>query len=345
MESRAAAMASLLRLQDTRGFDAPAFAMLAGNPNVEVRALLARVMAGTADGRVAVPLERLGKDRSPAVRAAAAEAIGRLLARPPGIGDARVARQLEPALARLLTDPDAGVREAGAWAVGAAGRVKAGKILIKALGGEQRPKVRAAILVELWRTQGAAWVPAAVAALGDADAGVRFAAAWSLARRATPECAGALQRAALDADPLVRIAALSAAKRGRAGDLATAALASAGHGDVRVRIAAFEALQAVFDAPGAPALPETLIRQLESTIADPDLRRSHERTAAIRLAGVAGCAVSERRTLVTTGRGWERAEAIRSLGQHPSTLDALDDDLRRAGDFEVRAAAIAGSAR
>lgn len=343
--SRVDALAALLRLQDIRGFDAPAFATLAGNPDDGVRTLLARVLAGTADGRVAPLLGHLARDRSPAVRAAAAEAIGRLLARPPGIGDDKAVRKLEKALAQMMADSDAAVVAAAAWGIGSAGGATSGKVLIKALGREQRLEVRAAILAELWRTQGTAWVPAAATALGDADAGVRFAAAWSLARRAKPECAGELQRAALDSDPLVRVAALSAARRGRAGDLAAAALAGTGHGDVRVRIAAFDALQAAFDAPGAPTLPETVIRQIETTIADADIRNRHERVAAIRLAAVAGCAVSKRLTLVATGQGWVRAEAIRSLGRHPSTLGALGDDLRRASDPEVRAAAIAGSAR
>jgi HEAT repeat protein/lysophospholipase L1-like esterase len=236
----------------------------------------ARAAAAWALGRdrkeaVALLAERLAKDESARVRAAAARSLGALgtKARPAvgalsgALGDPSEAVRYEAAqawtrvgpepsdvaaLSAALTRPDPYVRGFAAWALGnlegAAG--EAVPALVAALNEDDTATVVAAALARIGPGAAQA-VPALVASLKDADAGRRWRSARALGRIG-PAAAGAvgdLEAALADPNEAVRVHAARALGRiGPAARPAAAALQRAtGDPDPSVRQEARGALE------------------------------------------------------------------------------------------------------
>ena len=206
--SSADARAAVLALADARRWDGEQLPRLAAHADPAVRAATAATLGHLANPDGIALLGRLAGDREPGVRAAAAAAAGRLAADLGGGGT-----PLATTLEKLLGDGDAAVRRAAAWAFARSGLAGWDGALQRRLAAESDRSVRAACLQELWRAEGSAWLEAASAALADGDAGIRLAAAWSLARRGGDQAAAALARVARDSDPAVRVVVLGGASR------------------------------------------------------------------------------------------------------------------------------------
>jgi cyclophilin family peptidyl-prolyl cis-trans isomerase/HEAT repeat protein len=344
--SPADAKARLLALEDARRLDAPALNALVAHDSPGIRARTARALAATADPRAAGLLARLGKDRDPSVRAAAAEGAGRLAGRVPGVNDAAAIKKVEALLRRLLGDPDAQVRAAAAWGLGASGLAGGEAALLGRFASERDPGVRAAILQELWRTKGARWAAVATAALADGEPRVRLAAAWSLSRSGSKDAVEGLVRAARDGEPTVRLVALDGIRRGAFAEGWDAALAGIRDSDERVRVAALLALVPLAEARTNDPVPASLGAALAPLLRDSDPRTVHRRVAGVRLAGAARCCREDLVAVVGAGERWVSGEALEALARSgapeasalvESWLDRDDDEARVAG---VRAVAL-----
>lgn len=336
----AEARARVLALADARRWDAAAAAVLGRVPDPGVRAAVARWCGALARPEAAEVLARLAADPAPAVRAAAVEAAGRLAASLPAAGTARPL--LAGTVRTALGDADPAVRRAAAWAVGA-GPGELGRELAGRLGAEPDPAVRAAILVELWRVEGDGWEPAAVAALGAADAGERAAAAWSLGRGRRLASLPALRRAASDADAAVRAAALEAGRRIDAAAFSGVFAAALADGDPRVRIAALAGLETA----GSTAAPDPeATAALARAVADPAFAKVHERVAAVRAAGAIGCCTTQLLAAVAAGEPWVVGEALQAVArQGRGEAGALVATWAGAGEEARREAAVRAAAR
>jgi len=309
----AEARARLLAAADARRFDRPTLVRLAAHPDVAVRVATASVIGHLANPRGAALLERLVGDREVEVRAAVAEAAGRLHADVVTGDNAGV--RLEEILRRLLGDRDARVRAAAAWGVGAADLRNAGRYLVQRLQHESDPLVRASALRELWRSGSAEWLGVAAAALSDADPGVRFAAAWSLARSPQAEALAPLRLAARDPLAVVRMVALGAAQRGHGEALWNELSAATEDNDGRVRVAALLGLAGAIEA-GSPRRPaDAIAARAVATLREADPERVHELIAAVRLAGAAGIGEGELRQLAAGEPGWLASEALAALAR------------------------------
>jgi cyclophilin family peptidyl-prolyl cis-trans isomerase len=328
----------VLALEDTRGADLGKLAELAGNPNAAVRVGVARQVGGLAVDQAAPLLGGLAHDADAGVRAAACAASGRLITELAPEDEHRQA--LAAVLLHALADPAPEVRSAAAWGLGIARLDGAGGWLTKRLAREPAAGVRAAILSELWRVPGKEWIATAAKRLGDTDAEVRFAAAWSLARSGAPAAADALRRAAGDTDPAVRVAAMSAPRRGSPVDLWDAAVTGASDADPRVREASLDALAAMMEkAPGSHVLPPAVVDRVERLVGSPDPLLVQERLLAVRLAGAAGCCATELARVVDGDATWIAGEALAALGREGAKeararvqawLASTDDRRRRA---------------
>jgi cyclophilin family peptidyl-prolyl cis-trans isomerase/HEAT repeat protein len=309
----AEAHARLLAAADARAADRAFLLRLAGHPDAGVRAEVARVVSCLGNPRGAGVLERLVGDAQGEVRAAVAEAAGRLI--PDLVKGDNDRQRLEQVLLRLLGDRDPRVRAAAAWGVGHAGLEHAGRYLVQRLQHESDAGVKSAALRELWRAGGADWLGIAAAALSEADPGVRFAAAWSLARSPSPDADGPLRLAARDPQATVRVVALSAAQRGHGEALWSELCAATEDNDPRVRVAAFSGLAAALDGGAKRSLGEEVSARTIAMIGNDDAERVHERWAAIRLAGVGRVGADEVRTVATSDEPWLAGEAVVALAR------------------------------
>ncbi len=305
--------ARLLALADARRFDPPALAALAADAEPAVRAQTAVVLGLLANPGAAPLLAQLARDRYAGVRAAAAAAAGRLAGTLPAGTHEREA--LGGELHRLLQDPAPDVRAAAAWGAGRARCPECDLWLLQRLGREKAPAVQAAILQELWRFPGTLWIKRATGQVTNRDPGVRYAAAWSLARSGRAEAAAGLRRAGRDADPLVRMAALEGARRAAPGALWRELLAGVADADARVRTAAMEGLANALAREPARALPNDAVAAVSRFLADGGPQRVQERVVAVRLAGAARCCEAQLKEIVASGEPWVAGEALVALAR------------------------------
>jgi cyclophilin family peptidyl-prolyl cis-trans isomerase len=307
------ARAHVLALADARRFDSSALSALSRHADPSVRVAVARALGELGHAEAVALLAALAHDAEPTVRAAAAEGAGRLASMVPEKDAARAALGRE--LRALLQDKAPEVRAAAAWGAGMALLPGSDLWVLQRLALEKSPIVQAAILQELWRFPGALWVKRATTYTTARDPAVRLAATWSLARSGKVEAAAGLKRAARDPDPLVRMVALEGARRGKGGSLLDELLAATADADARVRVAAFQGLEAVLRREPGRALPPSALDLVGRAAADSDPTRVHERIAAIRLAGAAGCCREPLQAAVNAGEPWVAGEALVALAR------------------------------
>jgi cyclophilin family peptidyl-prolyl cis-trans isomerase/HEAT repeat protein len=305
--------ARLLASADARIADRATLLRLTEHPDASVRANVARVVSYLGSPSQVKVLERLVGDPQLEVRAAVAEAAGRLY--PDLVKSDGTRTRLEQILLRLLGDRDPVVRSAAAWGIGRAGLDHAGRYLVQRLQYERDSMVKAAALAELWRTGGADWLGVAAAALTDPTPGVRFAAAWSLSRSPSPEAAGPLRLAARDPRAAVRVVALSAAQRGHGQALWGELCAGTDDNDPEVRIAAWTGLTAALDGGAKGSLPDEVRARLLAILRSDDPEKAQERYAAIRLAGIAKLDGDELRALLKADKPWLSGEALVAMAR------------------------------
>ncbi|HUK13283.1 MAG TPA: HEAT repeat domain-containing protein, partial [Thermoanaerobaculaceae bacterium] len=324
-----------------------------------VRADCARTVSELADPRGAAILTRLAADASPTVRAAAAEGAGRLASFLVAYGRER--GELGRVVEGLLRDPEPAVRAAAAWAVGMALPTEGDLWLLHRLSGEPDPSVRAAMLRELWRFPGKLWPKRVTSYLTARDAGVRFAAAWSLSRASRRDAAAGLARAARDPEAAIRVAALDGARRLARPELFATAVDALGDPDRAVRTAALGALESIAGAGGTPALPaparvavERMILQRDprglgpeiavlaswglpaAAAQRPDFTDAQERVAAIRAAGALRCCETQLRSALAADAPWVSGEALAAL-VHAGAAGAAEEARRwLASDDQAR---------
>lgn len=344
------ARVALLAAADARRFDAGQLTPLARAADPLTRGETARVL-GRLDRLEALDtLEALSRDPEPAVRARAVEAVGRVALRWPGALPAAQARRAGALLARAMADPAPEVRGAACWAAPAVPFPKRGELLARRASSDPSLEVRVRALQELWRLPDKRWVGTAVKAAGHADARVRLAAAWSLARGGDARADQVLAERAADGDPTVRVVAFDAARRGHAAALWTPALAATTAADGMVRTAAWAALAAALEKePGRTLSPE-VVGRLAGVIEQRDPERAQERVAAIRVAAVAGLCVSQLEAVAEGDESWIAAEAAAALGRRPERLEATvriatsDSDPRQRGVVRALGKVAGGTA-
>lgn len=335
----------------------------------ELAKAFARDLAGDSSYLAADRLVKLGEPGIAALRAAAADkrpqvrraALGALGGAPP---DKATVALLEKVLA---ADADEELRAIAAGALGRLGEGHGAAALVKALKSDTSTRVRGAAAYALG-THGDRGVDALVAALDDADEGVRAPALTALgaigapAVRAIPallaprhrpydfqraEAIGRMGaaavpplRSALKDPKLTRIAVDALVKCGPAAAPAVldfARLLSSPDRDLRLSAAL--GLMVIRDK-ALPALPDLI-----SALTDPDDQVRSRAVAAIRGIGPAAReALPDLRTLMSDDfRGEEVLEAMIAVAP-----DAVEADLLKAAkssDDGVRSAALDGLAR
>jgi HEAT repeat protein len=259
-----------------------------GDADADMRRAAAAALGEIGDA-AAVPglLAALG-DADWNVRAAAARALGQ-------IGDAAAV----PGLLAALGDAEANVRAAAARALGQIGDAAAVPGLLAALGDADVHWAAAAVLRQI----GAPAVPGLLAALRDADADVRWMAAWVLGEIGDAAAVPGLLAALRDADWYVRKAAAKAL--GEIGDAAAVPglLAALRDADWYVREAAAAALGQI----GAPAVPGLL-----AALGDAKARVHEAAAAALGEIGDAA-AVPGLLAALRDADWWVRRAAARAL--------------------------------
>ncbi len=266
-------------------------ALAAGAADAEpaVRAEAAAVLGLLANPGAAPLVARLARDRYAGVRAAAAAAAGRLVGTLPAGAHEREA--LGGELRRLLQDPAPDVRSAAAWGAGMARCPECDLWLLQRLGRERdaggaRPRS--------CRSSGA--FPARCGSSGPpgrwrtATAGVRFAAAWSLARSGRAEAVAGLRRACRRCRP----AGAHGGAGGRPARRARGALARAARRRRRCRRRGSAWRRWRDWRPRSTAIRRAHCRRdaaaaVKGALADADPLRVQERVVAVRLAGAARC--------------------------------------------------------
>lgn len=298
----------LLQLADARAFDGETLAAAAEAREESLRVACARLLAhlpGEAPVRLTL---RLAADPAPAVRQEAVASLGRLL---PWLSSPSTAARVRRALQKGLADAAPRVRQAAAWAWAEAGGGE--EALISALARERDTSVQAAILRQLWRTQGQVWPRVAARYARAAREELRRAALWSLAR--VPAAAGeeVLLQALQDPDPQVRLLACEAVARGRLEGLGSSLASLLADPHPAVRVAAMNAL-AELDSVAGKVVTGKLLRAVEQRVGEEDLEHPHERVAALRLAGTLGCCRQALQQVLEEG-GWFGGEALLALAQ------------------------------
>jgi len=174
--------------------DAATAHSLAGHPDPDVRAAALGALARLDDTGLARTLTEALADEAASVRRRAAELAA---------GTAKVPIR---ALAGRLTDPEALVAEAAAWALGERLDAAGVEPLVETAANHDDPLVREAAVAALGAIGDARGLPAVLAATQDRPA-VRRRAVLALAPFEGPEVEAALRRALDDRDWQVRQAA------------------------------------------------------------------------------------------------------------------------------------------
>lgn len=316
------ARVALLAAADARRFDAEQLATLARSADAGERAETAAVL-GRLDRLEALgTLEVLSRDPEPAVRARAVEAVGRLALRWPGGLPAAEAERAGALLAGAMADPSPEVRGAACWATPAVAYSRRSEALARRASSDPSLEVRVRALEELWRLPDKRWVATAVRSTRHADARVRLAATWSLARGGDAKADRALAEHAVDGDQAVRVVAFDAARRGHAAALWQPALAATAAADGLVRTAAWVALGSALEKEPARTLPKEVVGRLGDLIKVRDPERAQERVAAIRLAGAARVCLPQLEAVAGGDESWIAAEAAAALGRRADRAEA-----------------------
>jgi len=240
---------ALVSAEDRRAYDAPVLEAAAGSHDAAVRARAALALGRIGDERAAEPLRSLLGDRAPAVREQAAFAAGIL-------GEAALSDPLLP----LLGDSDAAAARA-AWALGMLGQPRGRDALIGAVRDASSPERRASALRGLWRFGDEDSARAAAPWVSAADASVRTAALYVLARRPRESSLAILTAGLSDPDP--QTAALCARALGILGKAESVRpLASAVGTPGPLRIGALLALATVLEKNPGTSPPDDLSARL-----------------------------------------------------------------------------------
>lgn len=278
---------------------------LTGPP--ELRRHLAVALGRIGDPRGRRVLEGLLVDEAPAVRRAAAFALGEL-------AEAAAA----PALLAAAAGAD---RETAVLAVEALGKLGTPLVEVLArltpLAEEER---WARLLPHLYRFESGTVVPLATRGLELEEPGLRSRAAYALSREPRPEALPVLRRLAAEPDP--RLRAWAARALGRVGEGADLELLAPllGDGEAGPVIQSLRAAHALLVA-GKAAPPDAWRPTLLALLDDP---RPGVRATALEVAGAwlldetLGAALVER---FRTGPEGERELALKALaeGEHPRT--------------------------
>jgi HEAT repeat protein len=198
MSDRAARAASLGHATGVRGEERRELARLLDDPDARVRAVAIAALVRLGPRReVAGAWRQVARDPDPSVRRRAAELA-------PALGASASVR----VLLALLTDPDALVAEAAAFALGEHPRAggSASKGLVRAAEDHEDPLVREAAVAALGARGDVATLPTVLRACSDKPA-VRRRAVLALAAFEGPEVEERLRRALDDRDWQVRQAA------------------------------------------------------------------------------------------------------------------------------------------
>jgi cyclophilin family peptidyl-prolyl cis-trans isomerase/HEAT repeat protein len=257
----------------------------------------------------------------------------RLLGMYAGDSDPRVRQRVMLAAGRLgrdglklalrgLSDRSPLVRQAAAWAACHSGP-DALAPLTKLLRQERDRPVLESLLANLWRLEGAEWVPLVAPYAKSTDVHLRRAAAYSLSRTGSSTARAAQREFAADDEPVIRATALLGLARGELEeeDLAVVEAAIA-DSDWRVRTAIYRVLA----ARDSMALGGASTKQI---LADCSADRSQLAVSAISAAGAledcGDAAVFQK--LADGNRPWLAATALEALATR---------DVDQAGDMAAQ---------
>lgn len=300
--------ARLLQMAEARSFDAETLLAAAESRELRWRTYAARLVGHFRQETAVKVALRLARDPQSQVRAEAVASLGRLA---PWLFHSSWQARVRKALNVALADPSPTVREAAAWAWAAAGQEDT--VLLEAASRERELRGRAAILQELWRTSGNSWPSVALRYTKAAQAELRWAALWSLARKGGSELEASLAPLLGDPEPQVRLLACEAVRRQKLSTLASQVALLLGDSDEGVRVAAMNTLAELGPEP-AQVVAGKALRDLNQLIASEDLEHPHLRVAAVRLAGAVGCCREALVSLVEEG-GWAGGEALLALAR------------------------------
>jgi cyclophilin family peptidyl-prolyl cis-trans isomerase/HEAT repeat protein len=256
------ARAALLGVEDRRVLDAAVLEGAASFSDPAIRSAAALAMGRLEDEKVEPWLEPLLKDPDGSVRASAAVSCQLL-------GD----RAETPNLIPLLADPDPAAASAAAGALGYLQRGDGEDALVAAIPKTSSPEPRASMIRALWRFGDSATVAAAVAYVHDPDVAVRRAAVFALARQPVEAALPSLESAIDDSDP--DTAALAAAGLGVLGrkEALSPVLGALDTGKTPLTVNALTALDQILSHnPGSTIPPEKVARIVAlSQDADPNV--------------------------------------------------------------------------
>ena len=197
--------AGLLKSLDTGALRPATLAVALADPDPVIRRRAVQVLAVTGNSTGVAALRRFLKDPDPSVQSEVMLAAGRI-----GAG-------AENLVEAGLASPSAEVRRGAVWAAAQMGPRMASR-LVSALGRERDRAVLIMGLANLWRLPDGTWESFAAGRAGSSDAGIRRAAAASLARSGGALSRSALYALAADEDPVVRATAARGLGNGRPGE-------------------------------------------------------------------------------------------------------------------------------
>ncbi len=239
----------------------------------------------------------------------------------------------------LLSDPEPRVAAAAALAIGFAGRPEGEEALIAAFSGAGAPEPRASLLRSLWRYANGASEAAAMPFAADPDQRVRAAALYALSRKPQPGSLRVLTSALADEADIAAGAARALGLLGRVESVLS--LAAALEKRTPVVINALVALGAIFEKGPAPGLAADRRARVLVLAADANPNVAVPALALLRHFAEGDREASRRLwSLALSGEGRRRQVALVSLtaalkGGASTALDAA----AASADASLRAAA------